>query len=134
MTSLIILTAPGPANGFIPSYLARCNAKRIIPKQLLIQKIEDLDAKDDHALDLSMCAGIESSKSPLAIEFDAVGQVLANNTFFTSLIIEGVQQQDALIGFVTAIKANRHLSKIILRNTEADCPGDIGDVRHLLVP
>jgi hypothetical protein len=124
-----LLSAPGPANGFVLAYLARCNAKKIVPKQLLIQLIEDLDAKDSRELDLSMCAGIESNKSALAIEFETVGQALSNNTYFTSLVIDGVLQQDALLGFVIAIKSNRTLTKVILRGTGADCPGDVGDVR-----
>eukprot|EP01122_Echinamoeba_exundans_P003474 TRINITY_DN13571_c0_g1_i1.p1 TRINITY_DN13571_c0_g1~~TRINITY_DN13571_c0_g1_i1.p1 ORF type:complete len:936 (+),score=162.63 TRINITY_DN13571_c0_g1_i1:94-2901(+) len=123
--------SPGPANGFIPAYLARCNAKKIVPKQLLIQLVEDLDAKDCRELDLTMCAGIESNKSSLAIEFETVGQALSNNTYFTSLIIDGVLQQDALLGFVIAIKSNRTLAKVILRGTGADCPGDIGDILAL---
>lgn len=78
-----------------------------------------------------MCAGVESGRSPLAIDFETVGQVLANNTFFQSLIINGVEQKDALIGVATAIKSNKFLSKVILRGTNADCPGDIGDILAL---
>jgi Ran GTPase-activating protein (RanGAP) involved in mRNA processing and transport len=118
--------AVGPANGFESAYLGQSNYYRSTPRRELVQYVEDLYAQQITELDLGEVPGCEG-KSALAVDFNALGAALQHNTFFQSVKMVDVPQPKALQMVGHMMKSNGTMTKVVVRNAEADCPVEVGE-------
>jgi Ran GTPase-activating protein (RanGAP) involved in mRNA processing and transport len=117
---------PGPCNGFKFAYIAFCNQRRVVPREDFIRYIEDLNNQNQQELDLTNCPGVDS-KSEISIDLIPVCCALQHNTFFHSFVIKNVPNKDALQGLAFALRTSTNLTKVVLRNTAAACPLELGE-------
>lgn len=118
--------APAPAGGFRDSYLAHCNLRRTKPRYEVIDYMQDLEKEGIKELDLSKCPGTDA-KSEIYIDLIAVGKALAHNIYFTSVLLSDIHQKDAFIFASSFLKYNQTITKVIVRNTSAECSNELGD-------
>lgn len=115
-----------PACGFMESYYARCNYRKLNPRIEIVEFIEDLDAEGNKELDFTLCPGIEKI-SELHAELVPIGEALSHNIYFVSIVLPDIPNKDALAFASTFMKYNETITKIVIRNTGAEGSTEFGE-------
>lgn len=115
------------AGGFSDTYKAYSNLRGTEAKKEVIQYVRDLGNRNVVDLDLSVCPGVEMSKSTLTFDIITIGYALQHNTYFKGLIVRDVNNREAAAAIACALVGNRTLRRVSVSRTQGEVPQLLGE-------
>lgn len=100
-----------PAGGFRFTYAARCNQFLLPVSEPLVIVVEELAAKGDRTLNLTVVPGIET------LDLRPLTAALLHNVYFIGLQLSNVARPTALQEFCSLVATNRTIMELTLENT-----------------
>eukprot|EP00727_Mastigamoeba_balamuthi_P004790 m51a1_g14309 hypothetical protein (827) ;mRNA; r:486260-489325 len=121
----------GQAEGFVRALCARCeHAGRQCPSPRLLELfVESRIASGSTCCDLSLCPGLDAS-SHLGMDLEGVLSVLAHDSYWTELRVDGAFCESAARALGAALRTNSTLGAARIENVHGE--QDVGVLAHSL--
>ncbi|XP_049850954.1 uncharacterized protein LOC126324498 [Schistocerca gregaria] len=113
-----------PVDVFKYIYWSVSSANRVPANPALTNHIEKLYENNTTELDLFLCPGIKSCGN-MIFDLISLGKSLKYNTHFTSIKSENLIHKQIIQALAEAIKYNKTLKKIVVRNSDAFYSSDL---------